>query len=202
MRREEAGKSRVAILERIKQREIDFPLLDDAIRSRENPLVGEIGAGYCQIILNLIDKHNLPAAIAFDISAESLEFSTYVSENLFHSHPARRLMLVPGDIFETGLDFWGKFDVLVIIATAHHFPDPLPLYVRAYQMLKPGGVMYFDREALRSWIGLHELARNRTGLKTFWTNMQQRRMGILETQFSLKDHLEEQICQQDRVQIL
>lgn len=182
MRREQAAKEDPElVVSRLRARLDRFPLLDEAIQKKRKPLVGEIGAGFCQNILGLIEKHNLPHAVAFDISAETLEFSRHISRLMFTFNPVERLTLVDGDIIQN-MDWPCKFDVLLAVATCHHFPDPVPLFARAWTMLKPGGVFYFDREPLRSWIGLHEVARHKEWIKT----MKDRRMGVLETQFSYK----------------
>jgi SAM-dependent methyltransferase len=138
--------------------------------------VAEIGAGRCQRLIALCHAFNI-APTAFDISPDVLALS-----ELMTTIPIER---VAGDILETHKAFIGRFDVVFCIATVHHFPDPLPVFQAAHAMLKPGGVFYFDHEPLRSYLGLHELARWKSYL--MYGRVIDREYGVLETQFTLEE---------------
>ena len=151
---------------------------------------GEVGAERAQRILSMIDHYKLKSAFAFDISPDSLSLSEIVSQRCFTPAsdgklPHEKLTLVADDFLKAPENIQGKkLDFIFCFATIHHFPDPRPLFKTVYSMLNDGGYFYFDREALKSWLGLHELARFRGYLRA--GKIVEREYGILETQFGLQ----------------
>jgi SAM-dependent methyltransferase len=158
-------------------------------------IFGEFGAERAQRMLAIMDKYDLTKAYAFDISPDMLKLSGMISELCFTKKegngklPHERLTLVADDFLKAKQNIQPEqLDFVFCFATIHHFPDPRPVFKTAYSLLKDGGYFYFDREALRSWLGFHEVARFRYYL--MHGKIIERDYGILETQFSLKTWLE------------
>jgi len=152
---------------------------------------GEFGAERAQRILALIHEYGLEKAYAFDISPDMLEISRIISETCYRPEyngkqlPHEKLVLVAGDFMKAKENIHPQqLDFVFCFATIHHFPDPRPVFQAAHSLLKDGGHFYFDREALRSWLGLHEVAR--LGAYLRHGRIIEREYGILETQFSLE----------------
>ncbi len=152
---------------------------------------GEFGAERAQRVLALIDEYGLEKAYAFDISPDMLEISRIISEARYKAEyqgrqlPHEKLVLVAGDFMKAKENIDPQqLDFVFCFATIHHFPDPRPVFQVAHSLLKDGGYFYFDREALRSWLGLHEVAR--LGMYLRHGKVVERDYGILETQFSLE----------------
>jgi SAM-dependent methyltransferase len=159
----------------------------------KNTVVGELGAERAQRVLALIDHYNLNKAFAFDISPDMLSLSEVISTRCFPksdgTFPHQRLTLVPGDFLQAKKMIGEQpIDFMFCFATIHHFPDPRPVFQTVYSLLNDGGYFYFDREAMRSLLGLHEVAR----LPGYLAHGKiiERDFGILETQFSLERWLE------------
>ncbi len=153
-------------------------------------VMGEFGAERAQRVLGLINHYGLKKSFAFDISPDMLALSKTISEHCFTrgkdgTLPHERLVIVADDFLKAPENIApDKLDMVFCFATIHHFPDPRPVFQTAYSLLKDGGYMYFDREAMKSWLGLHELGRIDTYLKH--GHIIERDYGILETQFSLE----------------
>ncbi len=150
---------------------------------------GEFGAERAQRVMALMDHYQLQKSYAFDISPDMLNLSKAVSESCFaksnNGLPHERLVLVADDFLKAKENIQPQqLDVVFCFATIHHFPDPRPVFKTVYSLLKDGGYFYFDREALKSWLGLHEVGRFRTYLEH--GHIIERDHGILETQFSLR----------------
>jgi len=161
------------------------------LRFTKDMVFGEFGAERAQRMLSLIEHYGLEKAYAFDISPDMLNLSKVISEHHFKRKdpgsklPHEKLILVADDFMKAKENIQPQqLDFVFCFATIHHFPDPRPVFKTAYSLLKDGGYFYFDREALRSWLGLHELGRFRYYLQH--GKIVERDYGILETQFSLK----------------
>ena len=157
-----------------------------------NMAFGEFGAERAQRVLALIHHYNLVKGYAFDISPNMLNISRIISENCFKDEykgkklPHEKLVLVADDFLKAKENIQPQqLDFVFCFATIHHFPDPRPVFKTVHSLLKDGGYFYFDREALKSWLGLHEVARLGTYLR--FGKVIEREYGILETQFSLKN---------------
>ena len=169
-----------------------FQRLDEKynIGIKKDMVFGEFGAERAQRILSLIHKYNLEKGYAFDISQDMLNISRIVSEQFFKNEykgkklPHEKLILVADDFLKAKENIHPQqLDFVFCFATIHHFPDPRPVFQTVHSLLKDGGYFYFDREALKSWLGLHEVARFRTYFR--FGKIIEREYGILETQFSL-----------------
>lgn len=152
---------------------------------------GEFGAERAQRVLALIHEYSLEKAYAFDISPDMLGISRIISETFYQDEykgkrlPHEKLVLVADDFLKAKENIHPQqLDFVFCFATIHHFPDPRPVFQAVHSLLKDGGYFYFDREALRSWLGLHEVARLGTYLR--FGKIIERDYGILETQFSLR----------------
>ena len=170
-----------------------FQRLDEKykIGINKDMVFGEFGAERAQRILALIHHYNLEKGYAFDISSDMLKISKIISECCYKDEykekklPHEKLVLVGDDFLKAKDNIKPQqLDFVFCFATIHHFPDPRPVFQTVHSLLKDGGYFYFDREALKSWLGLHEVARFRTYLR--WGKIIEREYGILETQFSLK----------------
>jgi SAM-dependent methyltransferase len=181
----------------MKQRMVEttdiFHRLDERykIGINKDMVFGEFGAERAQRVLALIHRYNLNKGYAFDISPDMLNISKIISENCFRNEyqekklPHEKLVLVADDFLKAKENIKPQqLDFVFCFATIHHFPDPRPVFKTVHSLLKDGGYFYFDREALKSWLGLHEVARFRTYLR--FGKIIEREYGILETQFSLK----------------
>jgi len=178
--------------ERIEETIRVFKSLEQAygLRITKDTVFGELGAERAQRMLALIDHYGLEKAYAFDISPDMLNLSKMISETFFKKSdgrglPHEKLVLVAEDFLKVKEKIHpAQFDFVFCFATIHHFPDPRPVFQTVHSLLRDGGYFYFDREALRSWLGLHEVARFRGYFQH--GSIIERKYGILETQFSLK----------------
>ena len=142
--------------------------------------VAEFGAERCQRILAVISKFKLSSGYAYDLSERSMSMADIIGERLFSDSPHKRLIRISDDFLSN--HYTNHFGFVFCFATLHHFPDPRPVFAAVHRMLKKDGIFYFNREAVESLIGLHEVVR---AIKNKGV-VKERRYNIIETQFPLE----------------
>jgi len=143
--------------------------------------VAEIGADKCQRIMALVEEYGMKG-YAIDISPDMLRLGAAIAQH--RNWPdGRRLKMQPIDLMEYEPDV--PFHLVICFATVHHFPDPRPVFAKVKKMLGPKGYFYFDREPMKSYLGLHEVKRIWGGIK--YGREPETKYGILEDSFPLEE---------------